>query len=169
MKPAPTLRVGTPLLAAGLAFLFVFSASNAQAQLPNPFGFGGDSADTSDTMQTEDTGPGPLSQLASGLNPMNWKMPSFGKLLPSKDEKERVVKQKDSLVTEVSNTAKRSWKRTKETLNPMRIIPAGFRGDSTPAPAEKKEGGFFSSFMKPAEEEKTPATPIGFLRQDPVK
>ncbi len=165
MKPAQTPRFGLPILAAGVAFLLSISASPTQAQFPNPLGLG-----SSDSAEMSDTGPSPLSRMASGVNPMNWKMPKLGNLLPSKQEKEQVVEKKDSLVSEVSNTAKRSWKRTKDTLNPMRILPAGFRGESSQPAAKPKEGGFFSSFLSPSSEEKKPeATPIGFLRQDPVK
>ena len=43
----------------------------------------------------------------------------------------------DSLVSEVSTTAKKSWTRTKEALNPMRLIPAGFRQNSETKPDGK--------------------------------
>ena len=123
----------------------------------------------------------PLTRMMSGLNPMNWqmpklKMPTMSTFLPSKDEKERVITKKDSLVDEVSMTAKKSWQRTKDTLNPMRLIPAGFRQDSqtTPAPATatKQQGGFFSNlfspFPKSADEDATQSV-NDFLKQEPVR
>ncbi|MCD0463739.1 hypothetical protein [Roseiconus lacunae] len=114
----------------------------------------------------------PVSQVMTNLNPMNWKMPSFGSILPTKDEKDRVITKKNNLVTEVSTTAKQSWQRTKETLNPMRLIPAGFRQNSTttqPAQTQKSEG-FFSKLLSPFPEKKDPEpTVTDWLKQDPVK
>ena len=130
-----------------------------------------------------DMSPGPIGQVLNGLNPANWKMPQMkmpkmklpqlpkmGQLLPTKQEKKRVIEKKNGFVDEVSQTAKNSWKRTKETLNPMRLIPAGFKQNRTTEPAPKKEGGFFSNLFLPSKE--TPpksATPSDFLRQDPVR
>ncbi|MCS7470343.1 hypothetical protein NZK35_27150 [Stieleria sp. ICT_E10.1] len=121
----------------------------------------------------------PLTRMMSGLNPMNWqmpklKMPTMSTFLPSKDEKERVITKKDSLVDEVSMTAKKSWQRTKDTLNPMRLIPAGFRQDSqaAPAPAAKQQGGFFSNLFSPfpkSEDDEVNRSVNEFLKQEPIR
>ncbi|QDV44584.1 hypothetical protein Enr13x_44520 [Stieleria neptunia] len=129
---------------------------------------------------TEPQLPGnPLTRMMSGLNPMNWqmpklKMPTMSTFLPTSDEKERVITKKDSLVDEVSTTAKKSWQRTKETLNPMRLIPAGFRQDSqtSPAPEPKQQGGFFSNLFSPfpkSEDEEVNRSVNEFLKQEPVR
>jgi hypothetical protein len=120
----------------------------------------------------------PFVRMVNGLNPANWnlpkfQMPSFGKILPTKREKKRVITKKDSLVDEVSNTAKQSWQRTKETLNPMRLMPAGFRQNQQPAPARREsQGGFFQKLFspfsgQPAEPEAKSVT--DWLKQDPVR
>ncbi|MCC9603603.1 hypothetical protein LOC67_23890 [Stieleria sp. JC731] len=141
--------------AAVLTTLFVLSPSTGFAQETTP-----------------DLPPAsPVSQLVSNLNPLNWKMPSMGSILPSKAEKDRVITKKNSLVTEVSTTAKKSWQRTKETLNPMRLIPAGFRTPSTETkPAEPKSEGFFSKLFSPfPPKEEDEATVTDWLRQDHVQ
>jgi hypothetical protein len=96
----------------------------------------------------------PFTQFASGLNPANWKMPkmkmpSMSTFLPTKTEQDRVITKKNSLVEEMSTTAKQSWQRTKTTLNPMRLMPAGFKQNSQSTPATKKEPGFFSKLFSP--------------------
>ncbi len=119
--------------------------------------------------------PNPLLQMMDGLNPANWRMPQFkmptmGNLLPTRQEKDRVITKKDSLVTEVSDTAKKSWTRTKNALNPKRLIPAGFRQNSETKPAEKKPG-FFSSLFSPFPQKKTEPAPTvtDWLKQEPVR
>ncbi|NND96928.1 MAG: hypothetical protein HKN47_06320 [Pirellulaceae bacterium] len=115
----------------------------------------------------------PVGRMMQGLNPQNWKMPSFRSLLPGQSEKDRIVTKKDSLVTEVKNTAQRSWTRTKTTLNPMKLIPVGFRtpsADSAPAPTTESSGpGFFGSLFggksEPAAEVQPETTVNDFLRQ----
>ncbi|MCA9137456.1 MAG: hypothetical protein KDB00_11875 [Planctomycetales bacterium] len=121
----------------------------------------------------------PMTRMLSGMNPMNWsmpklKMPSMSSFLPTKQEKERVITKKDGLMSEVSTTAKKSWQRTKDTLNPMRLIPAGFKqnAETTPVTAEPKQRGFFSSLFAPfpeEEEEITKPSVNDFLKQEPIR
>ena len=73
----------------------------------------------------------PTGSMASGLNPLNWempqwKMPNFREMLPAPEEKARIKKKKDGLFDEVTQTASRSWNRTKEVLNPQKLNPANF-------------------------------------------
>ena len=134
--------------------------SNSHAQAP-----GGD-------------GPGPFGQMMNGLNPANWKlpqmkmpkmqMPKFGQMLPNKQEKQRVIQKKNNLVDEVSQTAKNSWKRTRETLNPMKYLPAGFKQNRTPKP-KTKQGGFFQGLFGPREPAPKPASPSEFLSQEKIR
>ncbi|WP_147868756.1 hypothetical protein [Stieleria maiorica] len=152
-----------------LTAMTVASPPHASAQDP-----------TSQDPTTEPALPGnPLTRMVSGLNPMNWqmpklKMPTMSSFLPTKQEKDRVITKKDSLVDEVSTTAKKSWQRTKDTLNPMRLIPAGFRQNSqtTPAPQAKQQGGFFSNLFAPfpkSADEDTSHSVNDFLKQEPVR
>lgn len=147
-----------------LASLTLLSVANATAQEP--------------AMDPQLPG-NPLTRMMSGMNPANWtmpklKMPSMSRFLPTKQEQDRVITKKDSLVTEVSNTAKKSWQRTKDTLNPMRLIPAGFKqgAETTPAPPAKQEPGFFSRlfspFPEPAEQSAS-STVTDFLKQDAIR
>ena len=110
---------------------------------------------------------------------MNWKMPKvqmpkFSSMLPSKQEKERVIKKKDGLVSETTQTAKNTWNRTKKALNPMQFMPAGFKSNQTkqPAPtAKKKEGGFFNGLFSPYPPEEKTAKPTvnEFLKQPRIQ
>lgn len=120
--------------------------------------------------------PNPLVRMVNGLNPANWtmpklKMPTMSTFLPTSEEKERVITKKDGLVSEVSSTAKKSWTRTKQALNPMRLIPAGFRQNSESKPATGKKPGFFSSLFAPyPPEESEPAQSVtDWLKQEPVR
>jgi len=110
-----------------------------------------------------------------GFNPLNWKMPkfqapkmpSFGSLLPGQSDKQRLTKKKDNLLTDVGATARKSWAKTKEVLNPAKLNPANlFKPASPSPPTSKKEPGFFSSLFSTPE----PPDRIGdvneFLRQD---
>ena len=154
-KKSITAFLYAGLLLAGLAFL---SPISANAQDPG----------------MEPMLPGnPLTRMMSGLNPANWnlpkmKMPSIDKFLPTKQEKERVITKKDSLVTEVSQTAKQSWQRTKDTLNPMKLIPAGFKQISTTTPTLPSEGGFFSRLFSGGQP-KQKQTVNDWLKQEPVR
>ena len=110
---------------------------------------------------------------------MNWKMPKvpmpkFSNMLPSKQEKERVIKKKDGLVAETTQTAKNTWNRTKNALNPMQFMPAGFKSNQTKQPApstKKKEGGFFNGLFSPFPPEDKAAKPTvnEFLKQPRIQ
>ena len=128
----------------------------------------------------------PVGKMAQSLNPQNWQMPKFKmpkfkmpemktpmlkRILPGADEKDRIVKRKNSLVSEVKQTAHRSWTKTKEMLNPMRLIPASFLApaDESVKPAEKSSAmnGFFGNVLNRPEPAKKndDATVTDFLRQ----
>ena len=117
--------------------------------------------------------PTPLSRMAQGLNPANWKMPkfnvpSFKSILPGQDDKQRIVKKKDNLVDDVSKTASNSWQKTKQALNPMNLAPSNLFGGGKPAAeqAEPQQPGFFSSLFMPASARtpSKPATANDFLK-----
>ena len=122
------------------------------------------------TAQTSTTDPTPIVRMVSGLNPMNWKLPNFREMLPAQEEKARIKKKKDGLFDEVTQTASRSWNRTKEVLNPQKLNPVNFFPASARTPSskqtEKAEPGFFRSLFAPAEEPADDnATVTDFLRQ----
>ncbi len=111
----------------------------------------------------------PFGQMVHHLNPVNWKMPTFGGLLPQQEEKARLTKKKDSLVDEVGKTASNSWSRTKTALNPQRLNPVNFFTASAATPAksapQEKKPGFFSSLFAPSAPEKQTTTTSDFLSQ----
>ncbi len=112
----------------------------------------------------------PFGRMVHGLNPANWKMPTFSGLLPQQEEKARLTKKKDSLVDEVGQTASNSWNRTKTALNPQRLNPVRFFTASAATPAtptqQEQKPGFFSSLFSPsAPPEKTSTTTSDFLSQ----
>ena len=114
------------------------------------------------------TAPSALGTMASKLNPANWKMPSFGmpkfsSIMPQTSEQDRIIEKKDGLVSEVSNTAKASWKRTTSALNPMKMLPAANR---TPSATQKKPG-FFSRLFSPPPPENS-STVTDFLKRDRI-
>src|SRR6056297_2956780 len=116
--------------------------------------------------------PSPVSRLAHGLNPANWslpKLPDLRTLLPGSQEKARIKKKKNSLVEEVSKTASASWQRTRQALDPQKLIPMRMFPASARTPSAQptaKEPGFFSSlfsFGKSSQDDEM--TVNGFLRQ----
>lgn len=141
---------GISIGAAALALVMLLQTQNASAQDPaQPSAFG---------------------QLARNLNPMNWKMPNFGSLLPGNDEKARIKKKKDGLFDEVGKTASNSWSKTKaaldpQKLNPVNYLPASSRTPSPKKPEQTKPGFFRSLFAPSAEPERQDGTVTGFLSQ----
>jgi len=121
------------------------------------------------TAQTKTTDPTPIGRMVSGLNPMNWQMPNFRDMLPAQEEKARIKKKKDGLFDEVTQTASRSWNRTKQVLNPQKLNPVNFFPASARTPSSKQtkkaEPGFFRSLFTAAEEPNDNATVTDFLRQ----
>ena len=119
--------------------------------------------------------PSPVGQMASALNPMNWKMPkfklpNFRALLPSNDEQTRIKKKKDGLFDEVGKTASNSWGKTKQALNPQNLNPAKFFPASARMPSAKEvkednKPGFFRSLFSSPEKEESNATVTDFLGQ----
>jgi len=95
-------------------------------------------------------------------------VPSFGGMLPGQDDRQRIVKKKDGLFADVGSTARRSWAKTKETLNPARLNPMNlFAAGDAAAPSEPKKPGFFSSLFAPPEEPtERVATVNDFLNQE---
>ena len=122
---------------------------------------------------------GPFTRMAKGLNPANWtmpefelpkfnapSMPSFKTMLPGQEEKRRIVKKKNGLVDEVSQTASNSWNRTKDAFNPMKMASwRPFGGNEAPPKPESKSPGFFSSLFQAAPPEAKPTTVTDFLGQ----
>ncbi|TWT68444.1 hypothetical protein Pan14r_06890 [Crateriforma conspicua] len=151
---------------AALAFGICVNATVANAQESSSV-FSGDSA----------TAPAPtFGEMASKMNPMNWqmpkfKMPSFSGVMPGQEDKDRIIKKKDSLFSDVGATAKRSWTRTKEVLNPARLNPMNmFAGNaSKPVTTETKKPGFFGSLFAQPEPEEKVATVGEFLSQDRIR
>jgi hypothetical protein len=115
-----------------------------------------------------ETQPSAVGQMASNLNPMNWRMPqwkkpSFKAMLPAKDEQAQLKKKKDGLFSEVGKTASNSWTRTKEVLSPTNFFTASARKPE-PEPEEEPKPGFFHSLFNPTpEEEQEDATVTDFL------
>lgn len=127
---------------------------------------------TSGNTMAQDAQPTtPFGQMASKLNPANWKMPNFRGLLPGQDETTRIKTRKDGLVTEVKQSASNSWKKTKEVFNPQKLNPANYFSTASARIDEEPVGetkpGFFSSLFMPKEpvQEKT-STVQDFLKQE---
>lgn len=119
----------------------------------------------------------PVGKAVSTLNPMNWKMPKFKRpamqqVLPTQVEKQRIKERKNSLVSEVSQTASRSWKKTKQVLNPKRLLPTNLfaAGPEQPQPPQQQEVeqvGFFEQLLRPMTPEPDQGTTVNdFLKQD---
>lgn len=122
----------------------------------------------------ETTGPSPMRRMVDTMNPTNWKMPTFLKMpkfsgiMPAKQDQMRIKKKKDGLVADVSQTASRSWQRTKETLSPQNLNPIKFFPASARTPSKPKADsgpGFFGSLFAPRPQPESPNTVNGFLGQ----
>ncbi|MEM6689678.1 MAG: hypothetical protein AAF664_09640 [Planctomycetota bacterium] len=113
------------------------------------------------------------------FNPTNWKLPQFklpslANLLPQKSEKERVIRKKDGLVSEVRSTAGNTWKRTREALDPAKLNPARFftasnRQQSDRKPESSKPNFFKALFAPPEPEAPRISTPAEFLKQERIQ
>ncbi len=121
------------------------------------------------TLRGEDkTTPSAVQRFATGMNPMNWKMPDFGSIFPSQEEKERVAEKKDSFFSEVSATASKSWAKTKEVFSPSRYNPTKFFSASHRSKGPqttRKEPGFWSSLFTSEPEPQEITNVNDFLRQ----
>lgn len=114
------------------------------------------------------TTPSAVQRFATGMNPMNWKMPDFGSIFPSQEEKERVAEKKDSFFSEVSATASKSWAKTKEVFSPSRYNPTKFFSASHRSKGPqttRKEPGFWSSLFTSEPEPQEITNVNDFLRQ----
>ncbi len=153
----------TRLSAAFVALAVTFACQSAPAQ----------QATFSDQETPGTFGQTPVGRVVSGLNPMNWKMPQmpkFGQMLPTKAEKTRINDRKDGLMAEVKQTATRSWTKTKDVLNPKRLLPSNMFGTG-PQPqqtASKKTEtpGFFGSLFTPEPEVRQVSSVNEFLSQE---
>ena len=113
-------------------------------------------------------GPSPMTRLVNGLNPANWKMPDFRSILPGQEEKTRIKKKKDGLMSEVTTTASNTWTKTKEVFDPQKLNPARMFPASARTPSKREEStkpGFFRSLFTPDPPEKDVSTVTDFLRQ----
>lgn len=119
---------------------------------------------------TRDAGAAPLGP----LNPANWKMPSFKMpslegMLPQAEEKQRIVKKKDSFFSEIGKTVSNSWNRTKEAFNPQKLNPTRFLTASSRTPskqASESKPGFFSSLFSSGKEDHSKSSTLDFLKRD---
>ena len=145
-----------------MALVVAMAAESAHAQ----------EATLTDQPTTGTFGQTPIGRVVSGLNPANWKMPkmpTFQQVMPGEAEKTRIKQKKNSLVTEVSETASKSWSKTKEVLNPKRLLPSNLFGQrpQTPTPPKQvKQVGFFESLLRPMPPETQPGPSVNdFLKQ----
>ena len=102
--------------------------------------------------------PGMMTRFVKTLNPVNWKVPGVGFRLPNfmvaRQDQDRIIERKDGLMSDVRDTASRSWTRTKEVLNPARLNPMNMlAGPQDPAqtatPPKSESPGFFRSLFAP--------------------
>ncbi len=118
------------------------------------------------SIQPSMTEPSTTGSFFSNLNPANWRMPKINEILPGQDDRTRIRKKKDGLFTDVTDTATRTWDRTKKTFDPRRLNPMNLL---PPKPATTNDSpGFFGSLFgaKPAEPQITNTSTVNdFLRQ----
>ena len=115
-------------------------------------------------------GETPMGRVVHGLNPMNWKMPkvpTFQQVMPSKEDKTRITKKKNNLMTDMKQTASKSWNKTKDVLNPKRLLPTNLfaaKPEATQPQRDVKQVGFFESLLRPQPPQKTDSV-NDFLKQ----
>lgn len=119
-----------------------------------------------------------LARLAGRLNPMTWELPefrppgwdvpSFDNVLPGHGDHQRVIKKKHGLLSEVSQTAKKTWWRTRATLHPRNLDPANLFADSAESrddatPPDRSPGFLRSLFGSPDQPDKRVASIDDFM------
>jgi len=127
---------------------------------------------SNDLQAEERATPSAMQRFASGMNPVNWKMPDFGSIFPSQEEQERVKEKKESFFSEVSATASKSWAKTKEVFSPSRYNPTKFFSASHRSKGPqttRKEPGFWSSLFTTEPEPQEINNVNDFLRQSRPK
>lgn len=103
------------------------------------------------------TGKPKSGQWLDTINPTKWDWPS----MPWSQEPPRIQKKSEGVVSNLNQSAKKSWSKTKSVLNPSRL----FINDDKPKPAKQKDSstGFFSGLFAPKEEPKEVNTVNDFL------
>jgi hypothetical protein len=89
-------------------------------------------------------------------NPMQWQMPS----MPWSSEQPRIRKKSQGVMTDMNQSAKRGWAKTKSALDPSKM----FVSDPNPAP-QKSEPGFWDGLFGPSKSSEDVRTVNDFLSQ----
>jgi hypothetical protein len=106
-------------------------------------------------------GPPTTGQGSQWYNPSQWSMPS----MPWTTEKPRIKKKSQGVMTDMNQSAKRGWAKTKEVLDPTKMFVADAKPrPSKPAPA-KSEPGFWGSLFGSEKPQKEVKTVNDFLNQ----
>ena len=161
------LAASNRIAATVIAVTVLWTTNSIEAQQPaEPSG----QATATQSAETPDASPtlNPLNWNLPSFKTPQWKMPNFGSLLPAPEDKERIIKKKDNLFTDISSTAKSSWQRTKEALDPQKLNPMKMfaTSDSPETSAESERPGFFRSLFAAPEPEERVANVNDFLGQD---
>lgn len=85
---------------------------------------------------------------AAWYNPTQWQLPS----MPWSSEQPRIRKKSQGVVTDMNQSAKRGWAKTKSVLDPSKM----FVSDPKPA-REKSTPGFWDGLFGADEEESKPS------------
>jgi len=95
------------------------------------------------------------------FNPTQWDWPT----MPWSTEPPRIKKKSQGVMSDMNQSAKRGWEKTKDTLNPSKM----FISDADPKPSksmkEKSEPGFWGSVFGSKPPKKEVKTVNDFLSQ----
>jgi hypothetical protein len=101
--------------------------------------------------------PASGSSGAPWYNPLQWQMPS----VPWSSEQPRLRKKSQGIVTDMNESAKRGWTKTKNALDPTRM----FVSDPKPSPPAKSEPGFWGTLFGSEQDKQDVRTVNDFLSQ----
>ena len=120
----------------------------------------------------EAAAPSRLERFTNGLNPLNWRVPSFRTATSNQDKLPASRASEPSFFDQVSAGASKGWGKTKEILNPARYNPMKLfpdAGRSKSHRVDRDEPGFWRSWWTPEPRPREVNSVNDFLRQDRPK
>lgn len=100
------------------------------------------------------------------LNPKQWSLPTMP-AMPWSEERPRIQKKSKSIISNMNNSAKNGWAKTKNALDPRGLFEPDpkARTKVTKSSGKDSEEGFFGGLFEPEKKPKEIKTVNDFLSQ----